>query len=136
MVPAPDGTPRTALFALTPTPPLHDPGWWEANREPYRKRLIERLEALIGLRPAAIEACADWGPPDFASAHNAHLGSIFALAASFRQSAFFRPPNRSPDFANAYFVGGGTQPGGGIPLVLLSGEITANLVVADAAAGR
>jgi phytoene dehydrogenase-like protein len=121
---------------LTPTPPLHDPAWWEANRDAYRAAILERLRGLIGLRPGAVETWADWGPPDFASAHNAHLGSIFALAASYRQSAFFRPPNRSPDLANAYFVGGGTQPGGGIPLVLLSGQITADLVLADAARAR
>jgi phytoene desaturase len=131
MAPATDGTPRTALFVLTPTPPLHDPAWWDANRDAYRAGILERLGGLIGLRPEAIETWADWGPPDFAAAHNAHLGSIFALAATYRQSAFFRPPNRSPDLANAYFVGGGTQPGGGIPLVLLSGQITADLVVAD-----
>ncbi len=136
LTPAPDGTPRSALYVLTPTPPLHDPAWWESNRDAYRAAILERLRGLIGLRPGAVETWADWGPPDFASAHNAHLGSIFALAASYRQSAFFRPPNRSPDLANAYFVGGGTQPGGGIPLVLLSGQITADLVLADAARAR
>ncbi len=131
--PASDGSPRSALYILTPTPPLRDPAWWEANRDAYREGILERLGELIGLRPGAIETWADWGPPDFATAHNAHLGSIFSLASTFRQSAFFRPPNRSPDLGNAYFVGGGTQPGGGIPLVLLSGQITADLVVADAA---
>jgi phytoene desaturase len=136
MAPAPDGTPRTALFVLTPTPPLHDPAWWDANRGTYREAILGRLEGLIGLRRDAIETWADWGPPEFASAHNAHLGSIFALAASFRQSAFFRPANRSPDIENAYFAGGGTQPGGGIPLVLLSGQIAAEAVVADAARSR
>jgi diapolycopene oxygenase len=134
--PAADGTPRAALYVLTPTPPLRDPAWWEANRDAYRERLLERLRELIGLRPEQVETWADWGPPDFAAAHNAHLGSIFSLASTYRQSAFFRPPNRSPDLANAYFVGGGTQPGGGIPLVLLSGQITADLVVADTARGR
>ncbi len=134
--PAADGTPRAALYVLTPTPPLRDPAWWEANRDAYRERLLDRLEELIGLRREAIETWADWGPPEFASAHHAHLGSIFSLASTYRQSAFFRPPNRSPDLANAYFVGGGTQPGGGIPLVLLSGQITADLVAADAARER
>jgi phytoene desaturase len=134
--PAPDGTPRSALYVLTPTPPLRDPAWWDANRDAYRERILERLGELIGLRPEAIETWADWGPPEFANVQNAHMGSIFALASTFRQSAFFRPSNRSPDLANAYFVGGGTQPGGGIPLVLLSGQITADLVVADAARSR
>ena len=131
MTPGPDGRPRTALYVLTPTPPLHDPSWWLHNRDAYREAIETRLVELIGLDRGAIETRAEFGPPDFETRYNAHLGSIFSLAASFRQSAFFRPPNRSPDIANAYFVGGGTQPGGGIPLVLLSGEITSRLVVTD-----
>lgn len=126
-----DGRPRTALYVLAPTPPLHDRDWWDRNRDAYREMIEGRLVELIGLDRDAIELRADFGPPDFEQRYNAHLGSIFSLAASFRQSAFFRPPNRSPDIANAYFVGGGTQPGGGIPLVLLSGDITSRLVVAD-----
>ncbi len=136
MAPAADGTPRTALYVLAVTPPLHDPTWWDEQRDAYRATILERLRGLIGLRDDAVDAWADWGPPDFSAAHNAHLGSIFSLAATYRQSAFFRPPNRSPHLANAFFVGGGTQPGGGIPLVLLSGEITANQVLEDAARRR
>jgi phytoene desaturase len=131
MTPGPDGRPRTALYVLAPTPPLHDREWWGRNREAYREMIEERLAGLIGLDRSAIETWSDFGPLDFEHRYNAHLGSIFSLAASFRQSAFFRPPNRSSDVANAYFVGGGTQPGGGIPLVLLSGDITSRLVVAD-----
>ncbi len=126
-----DGRPRTALYVLAPTPPLHEPAWWDRHRDAYREMIEGRLVELIGLDRNAIELRDDFGPPDFEQRYNAHLGSIFSLAASFRQSAFFRPPNRSPDIANAYFVGGGTQPGGGIPLVLLSGDITSRLVVAD-----
>ncbi|MFM8814302.1 MAG: hypothetical protein ACKOD4_04765, partial [Candidatus Limnocylindrus sp.] len=58
-----------------------------------------------------------------------HDGSIFALAASFFQSAYFRPANASPDIANAFFAGGGSQPGGGIPLVMLSGYIASRTIL-------
>ena len=68
---------------------------------------------------------------DFAGRHNTTRGSIFGLSAKWSQSPFFRPPNRSEEVRGLYFAGGSAQPGGGIPLVLLSGEITAGLVVED-----
>lgn len=39
-----------------------------------------------------------------------------------------RPHNRSKDVANLYVVGAGTHPGAGIPGVLSSGKIVADLI--------
>ena len=49
------------------------------------------------------------------------------------QSAWFRPHNRSEDFANLYFAGAGTHPGAGLPGVLASGKIVAELIGGPAA---
>jgi phytoene desaturase len=68
---------------------------------------------------------------DFATRHNNNHGSIFGLSGKWSQSTFFHPPNRSEEIRGLYFAGGSAQPGGGIPLVLLSGEITAGLVLED-----
>jgi phytoene desaturase len=46
-------------------------------------------------------------------------------------SAFLRPPNRSKTVKGLYFVGEGTHPGGGLPLVTLSGKIVAEAVLSD-----
>ncbi|MDQ3324001.1 MAG: phytoene desaturase, partial [Acidobacteriota bacterium] len=43
-------------------------------------------------------------------------------------AAFLRPPNKSRDIENLYFAGGATHPGGGIPLVLLSGKMASELI--------
>jgi hypothetical protein len=43
-------------------------------------------------------------------------------------TAFRRPANRSRLIQGLYFAGGSTHPGGGIPLVLLSGKISADLI--------
>jgi phytoene desaturase len=48
------------------------------------------------------------------------------------QSAWLRPHNRSEEFSNLYFVGAGTHPGAGVPAVLASGKIAANLIQAEA----
>ena len=44
------------------------------------------------------------------------------------QSAYMRPHNRSPDIANLYFCGAGTHPGAGLPGVMASGKIVADLI--------
>jgi phytoene desaturase len=120
---------RSALYVLTPVPPLKDRRWWEEHRDEYRAATIKRVCERTGLRPEEIEEQADWTPLEFEREQHCHDGSIFALAASFFQSAYFRPGNASPDLANAFFAGGGTQPGGGIPLVMLSGYIASRTIL-------
>ena len=49
------------------------------------------------------------------------------------QSAWFRPHNRSEDVSTLYLAGAGTHPGAGIPGVISSGKIVADLVERDCA---
>ena len=55
-------------------------------------------------------------------------GAAFGIEPLFRQSAYFRYHNRSPQFENLYFVGAGTHPGAGVPGVLNSAKATASLI--------
>jgi phytoene dehydrogenase-like protein len=43
-------------------------------------------------------------------------------------AAFLRQQNRSRQYKGLYFCGGSAHPGGGIPLVVLSAKITADLI--------
>jgi phytoene desaturase len=54
-------------------------------------------------------------------------GTPFSLAHSFGQTGPFRPGNLA--FDNVVFVGTGTQPGVGVPMVLLSGRLAAERIV-------
>jgi phytoene dehydrogenase-like protein len=54
-------------------------------------------------------------------------GSIYGTSSDGALAAFLRPANRSP-VDGLYLVGGSAHPGGGLPLVTLSAEITARLV--------
>lgn len=67
-------------------------------------------------------------PLHFKEVLNSHLGSAFSVEPILTQSAWFRPHNRSEDFANLYFVGAGTHPGAGLPGVLSSAKIVENLI--------
>jgi phytoene desaturase len=59
---------------------------------------------------------------------NSYRGAAFSVKPSLLQSAWFRPHNLAEDFDNLYFVGAGTHPGAGVPAVLSSGKIAANLI--------
>ena len=43
---------------------------------------------------------------------------------------------RAEGLTGLYFAGGGTHPGGGIPLVIRSGKFAAELLAADFRSGR
>jgi phytoene dehydrogenase-like protein len=106
---------------------------WAREAQPYRDLVIAKLErmGLDGLRDAvAYEQI--WTPADIAARYNAAGGAIYGLASNNPFSAFMRPPLRARGTRGLYFVGGGTHPGGGIPLVLLSGRAVAERVCEDA----
>ena len=55
-------------------------------------------------------------------------GSLYGISSNSKFSAFLRQQNRSKEIQGLYFCGGSAHPGGGIPLVLLSGKITSELI--------
>jgi phytoene desaturase len=57
-----------------------------------------------------------------------HHGAVFNFAHVPFQLLAFRPPHRLDGIENGYLVGGGTSPGSGLPTILESGRITANLL--------
>jgi len=70
-------------------------------------------------------------PPIIEAQTNSHLGSLYGISSNNRNAAFLRQGNRSGYFKNLYFCGGSAHPGGGIPLVLLSGKIASDLIRKD-----
>jgi phytoene desaturase len=55
-----------------------------------------------------------------------YAGAPFSAAHSLFQTGPFRPSNTWGD--NVVFVGSGTQPGVGVPMVLISGRLAAERV--------
>ena len=64
----------------------------------------------------------------FAETFNAYKGNAFGLAHTLGQSAMFRPRMQSKKLKNLYYVGQYTNPGTGVPMVVLSGKIIARVV--------
>jgi phytoene desaturase len=125
---APDG--RQTYYVLAPVPNL------EAGAMNWRGDLAKRYASLIvrnlekrgyvgfgdGIEVERIVTPADWADQGMAA------GTPFAAAHTFAQTGPFRPANLHPTLPNVVFTGSGTQPGVGVPMVLISGKLAAQRV--------
>ncbi|GAA2330329.1 phytoene desaturase family protein [Dactylosporangium salmoneum] len=128
---APEG--RHAYYVLAPTPNLTARllDWRGPLAGIYRSELIETLEQRgyvgfgAGLEVSRFVTPADWADQGMA------VGTPFAAAHTLRQTGPFRPGNLHPTLSNVVFVGSGTQPGVGVPMVLISGRLAASRVTGE-----
>lgn len=74
-------------------------------------------------------------PPDIARLYRSDRGSIYGIETRRGLTSAFKPGNRCPLFPNLYYCGGSSNPGAGVPMVLMSGQIAAECVLADQMAG-
>ncbi len=122
---APEG--RHAYYVLAPVP-NRDVGrfdWSGGLGERYADELVGVLESrgYLGFG-AGIEVRHVVTPDDWARAGMA-AGTPFAAAHTLRQTGPFRPATVHKRLSNVYFAGSGTQPGVGVPMVLVSGRLAA-----------
>ena len=122
---APPG--REIYYVLFPTPNLDAPLDWERIAPAYREHVIHTLESrgYDGFGDA-IEVEHVTTPLDW-QARGMERGAPFAAAHSFSQTGPFRPSNLWGE--NVVFTGSGTQPGVGVPMVLVSGRLAAERIV-------
>ncbi len=127
---APEGCEN--LFVLVNAPYMAEITRWHIEAAPYRDLIVRKLEDF-GFKDLEknIEFEQIITPEDFERIFNANRGSIYGISSNGIFSAFRRIPNKSKDIENLYFVGGATHPGGGMPLVLLSGKMTSELILKE-----
>lgn len=116
-------------YVLSPVPHLGADVDWTTAARPYRDSIVRYLEDryLPGLsRHIITERYID--PLHFRDTLGSHLGSAFSVEPVLTQSAWFRPHNQSEDVANLFLAGAGTHPGAGLPGVMSSGKIVADLI--------
>ncbi len=119
------------LFVLVNAPYLTTKSDWQREAPEYRDRILDLLASYKQVDLSDIRehiVCeAMLTPQDFYDKYGANAGSIYGLSSNSRMAPFTRPGNKS-EIRNLYFVGGSTHPGGGVPLVMLSGKIVAELI--------
>jgi phytoene desaturase len=122
---APPG--REIYYVLFPTPNLDAGIDWSRIGPRYREHVLSTLSARGWDRfGEAIEVEHVTTPTDWA-ARGMERGTPFAAAHSFRQTGPFRPGNLHGE--NIVFTGSGTQPGVGVPMVLVSGRLAAERIL-------
>jgi phytoene desaturase len=110
--------------------PARDPlnPWTQAETWAHRERVLARLADFGVDLTGRIESEQVFTPTDFARRDLAHHGALYGWASHSIRASLLRPPLRAPERRDVYFVGGTTHPGGGIPLVLLSGRMVAEMI--------
>ena len=113
--------------------PATGPVWdWAAELPAYKARVYELLAQVWGLEiRGRIRYEQLLTPHDLARLNGAHRGALYGPSSNSMWAAFRRPHNRCPDVRRLYFVGGTTHPGGGVPMVTLSGKVVAEMVLAE-----
>ncbi len=131
---APDGCENLFVLASAPALGGTGPGLdWASAGPRYRDQLVRTLEHRWGLTDLSSRIVVEktYSPADLARVYNANRGGIYGLGSDSLKNAFLRPPNRDKDIDRLYYVGGATHPGGGLPLVTLSGKIVSELIAQD-----
>jgi phytoene desaturase len=129
----PDHAPQNGenWFVLLNMPSLTGAINWRDETARMREIVLAKLRQKGFDIENRIEAEFVLSPKDFEKNYFSNRGSIYGISSNSRRTAFKRPTNRSRELKGLYFAGGSTHPGGGIPLVLLSGKIAAELMAKD-----
>lgn len=118
-------------FVLVNAPPL-GPAWnWDEQARSYRDHVLATLAARgIDVRDRIeVEHCLT--PVDLERRTGARRGALYGMSSNSMWSAFRRPANRARDIQGLYFAGGTAHPGGGVPMVMLSGAAAARCILRD-----
>ncbi|MCJ7545656.1 MAG: phytoene desaturase family protein [Deltaproteobacteria bacterium] len=118
------------LFVLVPVAPGLDDS--DAIRQRFSDRILSHLEGLLKIRLTdAIVVKHIATQRDFKQAYNLYKGTAMGLAHTLLQSALFRPSHRSKKVSNLYFSSHYTHPGIGMPMVIISSHIVADIIERD-----
>ena len=103
-----------------------------ADYAALRERLLMKLErmGLTDLRKHIVTEDS-WTPVDIQRRYYSNKGSIYGVVSDRKKNLGFKAPQRSPHYKNLYFVGGSVNPGGGMPMVVLSGQLARDKILAD-----
>ncbi|GAB4495362.1 MAG: phytoene desaturase family protein [Anaerolineales bacterium] len=118
-------------FVMVNSPPLPvGEGVGVRDTAAVTELLLDRL-ARVGLDVRdKIRSQRLLTPLDIQKNTGAFRGALYGISFNDRFAPFKRPHNRS-EFKGLYFAGGTTHPGGGVPMVTLSGKLAADLIMFD-----
>lgn len=120
---------KHSYYILFPTPNLDADIDWKITKSKYRDQMLRTMEErgyhgfAESIEVEHITTPLEWEQMGL------ERGAPFASAHTFFQTGPFRPRNMAKGFENVVFTGSGTQPGVGVPMVLISGRLAAERIV-------
>jgi phytoene desaturase len=120
---------RESYYVLFPTPNLSANIDWKTESLRYRDEMVRVLETRgyegfgDAIEVEHLTTPLEWEEMGL------EMGAPFASAHTFTQTGPFRPNNLARGFENVVFTGSGTQPGVGVPMVIISGKLAAERIL-------
>ncbi len=127
---------KTGLFVMVNAPPMplrsgeaeRAAAAWELQAAFVRHQMFEKLYGHFPELKGRTRVLGQRSPVDLA-AQGAPGGSIYGFLPHGKFGPFRRPRIRG-ETPGLFYAGGGTHPGGGVPLVMLSGRFAAEMASA------
>lgn len=115
-------------FVMINSPRIENQNW-EDEVKRSKKIIIDKINRIlkidIGNKIVTEKVLT---PEIIENATSSFKGSLYGISSNGKKAAFVRQKNRSKEYSGLYFCGGSAHPGGGIPLVLLSGKLAADAI--------
>ena len=123
---APSG--KENWFVMVNAPHIQNQNW-DSEVKSARKNVVKKINNFLKTDiERLIEFEKVMSPVDIQYRTGSYLGSIYGISSNDKFAAFMRQSNKSKTVKNLYFCGGSVHPGGGIPLVILSGKIVSDII--------
>lgn len=115
-------------------PYIPDKPFTKEEYQAFEERVLEKLEnmGLSDLRNRIVTKNV-WLPEDIEKNYYSHRGAIYGTVSDRKNNRGFKHPKESELYDNLYFVGGTVNPGGGMPMVVLSGQQVHDKIIRKAA---
>lgn len=125
-------------FVLINAPYLSEAYDWQRESAGYARHirglLINNVDRVSPINEPHTSIVTErmFTPLDLQNTYGGHRGAIYGFSSNNQMAAFMRPANRAGAIKRLYYASGSAHPGGGVPLVTLSGMAAAACAEEDA----
>jgi phytoene desaturase len=118
-------------FVMVNAPHIINQNWQKEN-ERLKKIIIDKIKKILNIDlQEKIVFEKSLNPEDLEKITSSYKGSLYGISSNGKRAAFLRQKNHSKEYSGLYFCGGSSHPGGGIPLVILSGKLAAKKILEE-----
>ncbi len=120
------------IKVLPHIPHLQDEPFTQDDYSKLKKVVLDKLERM-GLKDLRKNTLVEdiWTPEDIKKTYYSNKGAIYGFVSDKKKNLGFKAPKKSKKYSNLYFTGGSVNPGGGMPMVTLSGQKVAEIINRD-----